>query len=243
MRPATARRACPRGAGPKSVRRRARTSSAMRRYVVSFPPATLSMPAGLRREDRLAPCRRGARRHRPAARAGPRTQLERVRRASCGGRAPHGPRRESARPRPVTARRSRVRRRTAVRRTEQQHVVPGDGEGDPHVVLGDRERRAPRARSPGRARGQPRLSRTDVPASGSSRRRTRSTHGPAALTTTRASTATTSSSTRTSAPTSATRGRAQSDDLGAVQHARRPHSAAARTLARQRRVSFVVASA
>ena len=86
------------------------------------------------------------------------------------------------------------------------------------------------------------LSRTDVPARGSSSRRTASTHGPAAFTMTRAVTSTIDPSTITSAPVTAPP-ESRSETTFARLSTVAPASDAARTFSRQSRASFVQASA
>ena len=116
----------------------------MRRYVVSLPPATLSIPRAADGVDGLAPGAHAFARARRAGRGGPRY----VARTRLGV--------EHLRPerdRRLVEDLSHVRRLDGdgagvglvlrVRRPEQEHPVPRHREGDAHVVLRDRERRRP----------------------------------------------------------------------------------------------------
>jgi hypothetical protein len=135
------------GQGRRSIRRspssdfvRASVSSAIRRYVVSLPPATLSIPPGLRLNTVSLLVLTLSRS--PAGRThGLRTSraLDLLRRLRTQGNrrsvrsARHPPARRRRRGVPVVF---RIRR-------EEEHVVPGHGEGHANVVLGDRQRRSP----------------------------------------------------------------------------------------------------
>ena len=130
-----------------------------------------------------------------------------------------------------------------VGRAEEQHVVPGHGERDAHVVLRERQRGRPSPRRRGPARATPLLSCTDVPARGSSSARTWSTHGPAALTTTRASTDDRARRRPRPPRRRPARSRCAARRRGARLSTTAPASAAAITFSRHSRASFVQASA
>ena len=228
---------------PSSERSRSSTSSAMRRYVVSLPPATLSMPAGPAREDRLAARAHDLARRRPGARADPHTPRARARgRASAESSAMCRFAQDLLGVRGLRARRRRDRRRTAT------SVVPSRSipdQGTANVTRTSSWGSVKAALPVGASRNEDVRSPAQ-PDRGPGLRVLEPAHvvdpGPAAFTTCRASTATSLPSTRTSAPT-----RRPSSCRRATTSARfsthAPASAAARTFARQRRASFVVASA
>ncbi len=169
---------------PRSARGWPSASSAIRRYVVSLPPATLSIPLGPTREDRLAPRRSPS----PHRRSGKHAQTgERRANASRTSSADvDGDRRLGEHLLDVRVRDahlSGVALEQRVGRAEQEHPLPRHGEGDTNAVVRDRQRGRPRLRR-ARARGRPcsggRTSPHADPRSGARA----STHGPAALTTT-----------------------------------------------------------
>ena len=203
---------------PEIGRRSSSASSAMRRYVVSLPPATLSMPAGAPRVDGLTPClavlAAAARQH---AQPGIRRARMPLRSSGAGSRATAA----SASTCSISASSavdapSRVAVVERVGRTEQEHALPRDGEAHPHLVVRDRQRRRP-ARCPRveqhvHALAQPdRRPRARVlePAHASS-------HGPEAFTTARAETAIVAAVGDTSAPATRPRSSRSADDLGVV---------------------------
>ena len=147
----------------------------MRRYVVSLPPATLSMPLGPVREHRLAP---RVRRRPVAARQHAQAAVRRARLAERRRPRPT-PRRAPARTSSsVTRHRLRLAVVQRVRRAEQEHALPRDREADAHLVVRDRQRGVPvLAAVDDDVHALAQAHRRRAP-SGSSSRRTRSTHGP-----------------------------------------------------------------
>ena len=129
---------------PRSGRRASRASSAIRRYVVSLPPATLSTPVGPRRNT----VSRRALSVEPSAPGSTLRPAKRERtasaRSSAGSTATDGfleDRRDVC-----VGRRDVVRLslEELVSRPEQEHPFPGNREGDAHPIVGDRERGRPR---------------------------------------------------------------------------------------------------
>ena len=167
-----------RGDSPRTPRWSS-ASSAMRRYVVSLPPATLTIPDGpvektvSRRAFAVSPVAAGQHAQAPE-------------RARAPGRCPR-PRRT---PRRAPARRPRSSRTPSpARRRASVSVVPSSSipsHGTAKVtrtlswgIVSAASQSAP----PSTSTCTPLLSRTELRAAGSSSLRTRSTHGPAALTT------------------------------------------------------------
>ena len=160
---------------PSSGRRRSRAASAILRYVVSLPPATLSIPPALLREDRLAPRAHALPGPLQGGRGCP-AYVERTppgRASGSADRARRPPHRRICRP-PIgsTVTASRLPRARGVGRSEDEHPGPRHGEGDADLVLGNGQRRPPLLVAGRTTTWAPLLSRTDAPPSGSSSRRT-----------------------------------------------------------------------
>ena len=204
---------------PSSVRSLSRDSRAIRRYVVSLPPATLSIPPALRPNTvsrlalTLSPLPAGSTRS-PAYEARTRSAA-----TTSGGSAVDASDRIWSTSAGVTA--------TSLGSPScSTSVVPSRSMSYQGTAKVTRTAScvivSAAVQSPSRdvSTCAPLLSRTDEPSPGSSRRRTWSTHGPAALTTTRESTAIVLAVDADLRAREASPCRAQRDHLGTVEHAR-----------------------